>query len=43
MKKFVCTACGYIYQDDNVPQKCPVCNVSFEKFEEITGEMKWAD
>ena len=43
MKKFVCTVCGYIYQDDNVPQKCPVCNVSFEKFEEITGEMKWAD
>ena len=43
MKKFVCTVCGYIYEGDNVPQKCPVCNIGSEKFEAMTGEMKWAD
>ena len=43
MKKFVCTVCGYIHQGDNPPEICPVCKVGPEKFEEIKGEMNWAD
>ena len=43
MKKFVCTVCGYIYEGENAPEQCPVCKVGAEKFEEMKGEMKWAD
>ena len=43
MKKFVCTVCGYIHQGDTPPEICPVCKVGPEKFEEIKGEMNWAD
>ena len=43
MKKFVCTVCGYIYEGEKPPEKCPVCKVGAEKFEEVKGEMKWAD
>ena len=43
MKKWVCTVCGYIYEGDAPPTKCPVCNVGPEKFEELKGELKWAD
>ena len=43
MKKFVCTVCGYIYEGDSAPEVCPVCKVGSDKFEEISGDMKWAD
>lgn len=43
MKKFVCTVCGYIHEGDAPPELCPVCKVGSEKFQEITGELKWAD
>ncbi|RDY24619.1 NADH peroxidase [Romboutsia maritimum] len=43
MKKFVCTVCGYIYEGDEPPEQCPVCKVGPEKFEEVKGEMTWAD
>lgn len=43
MKKFVCTVCGYIYEGDSAPEVCPVCKVRSDKFEEISGDMKWAD
>ena len=43
MKKWVCTVCGYIYEGDAPPTKCPVWNVGPEKFEELKGELKWAD
>ena len=43
MKKWVCTVCGYIYEGDAPPTKCTVCNVGPEKFEELKGELKWAD
>ena len=43
MKKFVCTVCGYIYEGEAAPEVCPVCKVGAEKFEEMKGEMKWAD
>ena len=43
MKKFVCTVCGYIYEGETAPEVCPVCKVGSEKFEEMKGEMVWAD
>ena len=26
MKKFVCSVCGYVYEGEAAPEKCPVCN-----------------
>ena len=43
MKKFVCTVCGYIHEGETAPEVCPVCKVGAEKFEEMKGEMVWAD
>ena len=42
MKKFVCTVCGYVYEGEAAPEKCPVCGVGPEKFMEQSGEMTWA-
>ena len=38
MKKFVCTVCGYVYEGEAAPEKCPVCGVGADKFKEQTGE-----
>ena len=43
MKKFVCTVCGYMHEGETAPEVCPVCKVGADKFEEMKGEMKWAD
>ena len=43
MKKFVCTVCGYIHEGDTPPEVCPICKVGPDKFEEMKGEMQWAD
>ena len=43
MKKWVCQVCGYIYEGDTAPEECPVCHVGAEKFEELKGEMTWAE
>ena len=43
MTKWVCTVCGYVYEGDAAPAECPVCHVGAEKFEELKGEMVWAD
>ena len=42
MKKFVCTVCGYIHEGEAAPERCPVCKVPAEKFNEVVGEMKLA-
>ena len=42
MKKFVCKVCGYVYEGDSAPERCPICHVTADKFEEIGGEMTWA-
>ena len=42
MKKFVCSVCGYVYEGDAAPAKCPQCGVGPEKFTEQKGEMSWA-
>ena len=42
MKKFVCTVCGYVYEGETAPEKCPVCGAPAEKFVEQAGDMTWA-
>ncbi|MBQ3423539.1 MAG: NADH peroxidase [Romboutsia sp.] len=42
MKKFVCTVCGYVYEGEAAPEKCPICGAPASKFKEQTGEMYWA-
>ena len=42
MKKFVCSICGYVYEGDTPPEKCPVCKAGADKFIEQSGEMTWA-
>ncbi|MCG8619051.1 MAG: rubredoxin [Desulfobacterales bacterium] len=32
MKKWQCTVCKFVHKGDDVPEKCPVCGVSGEKF-----------
>ena len=42
MKKFVCTVCGYVYEGEAAPEKCPVCGVGADKFTEVKeGEREW--
>jgi rubrerythrin len=44
MKKFVCAVCGYVYEGENPPEKCPVCGAPSDKFvEKVEGEISWAD
>ena len=40
--KFVCQVCGYVYEGDAAPEKCPVCGAPAEKFTAQTGTMEWA-
>ena len=42
MKKFVCKVCGYVYEGDSAPERCPNCHATADQFEEIGGEMTWA-
>ena len=42
MKKWVCSVCGYVYEGENPPEKCPQCGVPASKFTEQKGEMSWA-
>ena len=32
MKKFVCPICGYVYEGDAAPEKCPQCGCAGAKF-----------
>ena len=35
MKKFVCSVCGYIHEGNEAPEKCPLCKVGVDKFNEV--------
>ena len=35
MAKWVCKVCGYVYEGENPPEKCPQCGVSADKFEKV--------
>ena len=37
-KKFICTVCGYIYEGEHAPEKCPQCGVPASKFKELEDE-----
>ena len=43
--KFVCPVCGYVYEGDSAPEKCPQCGVPGSKFTvvEETGKLVFAD
>lgn len=43
VKKFLCSVCGYAHEGDRAPEKCPVCGVGADKFNEQTAELAWAD
>ncbi|MGI6262935.1 MAG: NADH peroxidase [Succiniclasticum sp.] len=42
MKKFVCSVCGYVYEGEAAPAKCPQCGAPASKFVEQKEEMTWA-
>ena len=42
MKKFVCNVCGYVFEGDAAPEKCPQCNAPASKFTEQSGDLSWA-
>ena len=42
MAKWVCSVCGYVYEGDEAPEKCPVCKAPASKFNKQDGEMTWA-
>lgn len=42
MKKYVCPVCGYVYEGESAPEKCPQCGVPGSKFKVEEGEMSWA-
>ena len=41
-RKTVCSVCGYVYEGEAAPEKCPVCKAPAEKFIEQSEEMTWA-
>ena len=46
MKKFICTVCGYIYEGETAPEKCPLCKAPASKFNEMVeteGGLEFAD
>ena len=46
MKKFICTVCGYIYEGETAPEKCPLCKAPASKFkemEEAEGGLQFVD
>ena len=43
MKKWICIVCGYIYEGEEPPEKCPVCGVGADKFQVKTDTLNWAD
>ena len=42
MKKFVCSVCGYVWEGETAPEKCPQCGAPASKFTEQAGEKTWA-
>lgn len=42
MAKWVCSVCGYVYEGDAPPEKCPQCKVPASKFIKQEEEMSWA-
>lgn len=42
MAKFICSVCGYVYEGDEAPEKCPQCGVPASKFNKVEEtELNW--
>ena len=42
--KWVCSVCGYVYEGEQPPEKCPQCKVPADKFiKQEEGKVEWAD
>ncbi len=37
-KKWICTVCGYVYEGDAAPEKCPQCKQPADKFKEVVED-----
>ena len=43
MAKWVCSICGYVYEGEEAPEKCPQCKAPAEKFaKQENEELTWA-
>ena len=42
MAKWICKVCGYVYEGDQPPEKCPVCKAPASRFEEMVEGRTWA-
>jgi rubrerythrin len=42
MAKFVCSVCGYVFEGENPPEKCPLCGVGPEKFTKVEEGASYA-
>ena len=40
--KVVCQVCGYVYEGDQAPEKCPQCGAPASKFTKQEGDLSWA-
>ncbi len=40
--KFVCSVCGYVFEGDKAPEKCPQCGVPADKFVAQGSDKTWA-
>ena len=44
MKKFICSVCGYVYEGEEAPEKCPQCGAPKDKFTVMgEGKKEYAD
>ena len=43
MKKYVCPVCGYVYEGENPPEKCPQCGVPGAKFTVQEADVQFVD
>lgn len=39
-RKFICPVCGYVYEGDEMPEKCPICGKPMQEATE--DNMTWA-
>ena len=37
-KKFVCTVCGFVYEGETPPERCPQCKQPADKFKEVVED-----
>ena len=40
--KWVCSVCGYVFEGEQPPERCPVCKAPASKFNKQEGEKVWA-